>query len=121
MIDFVFDSVNDTLSFLHYREYACLCDVTEIEAGRFDVANSWKAELFSLVNDIVWVFCFVLICDTSETFTNMGLTISGLFNKLFGKKQMRILMGEFYFLSNVWSYAVSLSTFSVERPQSYWL
>ena len=31
----------------------------------------------------------------------MGLTISNLFNRLFGKKQMRILMGEFYFLSYV--------------------
>lgn len=36
----------------------------------------------------------LLLLPIASATTAMGLTISSLFSRLFGKKQMRILMGE---------------------------
>lgn len=38
---------------------------------------------------------------------NMGLTLSGLFTRLFGKKNMRILMGNDYVISYCINYKVN--------------
>lgn len=42
--------------------------------------------------DLIWSDLYLVDCVSF----NMGLTITSLFSKLFGKKQMRILMGEYF-------------------------